>query len=214
MKLFHFVCLVLGACYALKAQTNSGTLIISTNAPSVSQTNEPAEIRPTEIQSSSGQFFMKSNVFVYRGDVRVDNPEMKLRCELLTIEAPKLASGKFNRATAETNVVIDFVNGTPPNRTTNHATAEKAVYTSTVTNIAEPPALQWQTNSLIVLTGNPVVTNVQGTFQGDPIVMDRIADTITSPNFLHMTVNQSTSNSPSFFETPAPNSSQPHSRQK
>lgn len=204
MKSFCFVCLILGAGFALRAQTNPVSPVSLTNTAPVVQTNGLTEVRPTEIQSLSGQFFMKSNVFVYRGDVRVDNPQMKLRCELLTVEAPKLASGKFNRATAETNVVIDFVNGTPPDQTTNHATSEMAVYTYTLTNLAIPPAQQWQTSAVVVLTGNPVVTNLQGTFVGDPIVMDRIADTIRSPNMLRMTVNQGTSNSPSLFDTSPP----------
>jgi lipopolysaccharide export system protein LptA len=177
-------------------------IVARTNSPA--EANPPAEVRPTEIQSSSSQFLLKSNVFIYQGDVRVDNPQLKLTCELLTIENPKLASGKFNRATAETNVIIDFVSGTPPDLTTNHSTSDKAVYTYTLTNIATAPAERWQTNALVVLTGNPVVTNLQGRFTGDPIIMDRIADTITSPNMSRMTINQGQTNTPSLFDASGP----------
>src|SRR5205814_9596119 len=132
MKFFCFACLMLGASFNLVAQTNSG----SSPALSTSSTNAPfAEVQLTEIHSKSGQFFMKSNVFVYRGDVHIDDPRMKLTSELLTVEAPRLSTGKFNRATAETNVVIDWTD----EKGLNHATADKAVYTYTVTNSVEAP---------------------------------------------------------------------------
>jgi lipopolysaccharide export system protein LptA len=202
MKIFWIYCLMLGAGLALVAQTNSGPP--TTEAPVVItgvKTETPSEVRPTEIQSHSGQFFMKSNVFVYRGDVRIDNPQMKLTCELLTIEAPKVDDGKFNRATAETNVVIDWTDDKGP----NHATAAKAVYTYTITNVTKmADAAHFETNAFVVLTGNPIVTNVQGVFRGDPIIWDRINDTITSPNFLNMKINRSETNSPGLFEEPKP----------
>jgi hypothetical protein len=62
------------------------------------------------------------------------------------------------------------------------------------------------TNNLVVLTGNPaIVTNLQGTFRGNPIIMDRVADTISTPNMQGMTIYPAKSNSPSIFESPAPN---------
>jgi lipopolysaccharide export system protein LptA len=205
MKTLIALCSIFGAASVfLVAQTMlpAGSEAL---APPTNETNAP-----TLIQSRSGQFLMKSNVFIYRGDVHVDNPKMKLTCGLLTVEAPRLATGKFNRATAETNVIIDFVNGAPPNFTTNHATSDKAVYTYILTNVATTGADLWQTSSIIVLTGHPVVTNSQVTYQSDPIIMDRIADTITSTNFLNMTVNQSTSsNSPGLFDTSEPKSTAP-----
>jgi lipopolysaccharide export system protein LptA len=155
---------------------------------------------PTLIQSDAGQFFLKSNVFVYRGNVRVDNPRMKLTCALLTVEAPKVDTGKFNRATAETNVVIDWMDDKGP----NHATSDKAVYTYTLTNTSTTPEEHWETNNFVVLTGNPVVTNVDGTYRADPIVWDRINDVITSTNFLKMQVNPSETNTSSKFETAPP----------
>jgi len=141
---------------------------------------------------------MKSNVYVYRGDVRVDNPQMKLTCGLLVTESPKLKEGKFDRATAETNVVIDWVdeNGT------NHATAEKAIYTYSITNIAMAPPSYFETNAIVVLTGHPVVENARGVFRSDPIIWDRIKDIITTTNFNRTDIYQSPSNAaPGFFQT-------------
>ena len=188
---------MLAAGFALAVETNS--VAPATEAPPqaavVSGNSRSPELQLTEIKSKSGQFFIKSNVFVYRGEVHIDDPRMKLTCELLTVEAPKLNTGKFNRATAETNVVIDWTD----EKGLNHATSEKAVYTYILTNINEQ---QLATNETVVLTGGPVVTNSQGIFQGDPIIWDRISDTITSPNFVNMKINQSTTNTPGIFETP------------
>lgn len=201
MKYLSLACLFLGAALVLRAQTNSASSTVTNSAP-VPRTNAPTEVRPTEIQSLSGQFFLRSNIYVYRGDVHVDDPRMKLTCDLLTIEAPKLPPpAKFNRATAETNVVIDWVD----DKGTNHATSDKAVYTYVITNpvpAGEAPHLE--TNAVVVLTGNPVVTNSQGVFKGDPINWDRINDVITSPNLVNMTINSTQTNNSDLFETPAP----------
>jgi lipopolysaccharide export system protein LptA len=171
------------------------------------RTNTPTEVRPTEIQSSNGEFFMKSNVFVYHGNVYVDNPQMKLTCELLTIEAPKLTNGnRYNRATSLTNVVIDWTD----DKGANHATADKAVYTYVITNLSETPdTKRFETNAMVVLTGNPVITNTSGTFRGDPIYWDRINQTITSPNMLRMTVNPTETNTTGIFETTTPKANGP-----
>ena len=185
----------LGVAFILAAQTSPQPA--PTQAPALVG---PATNGPTEIQSLSGQFFLKSNVFVYRGDVHVDNPQMKLTCELLTVEAPKMDRGKFNRATAETNVVINWWD----DKGLNHATADKAVYTYVLTNVAAAPAERWETNAFVIFTGNPVVTNAQGTFRADPLVWDRINDVITSTNFLDMKINPGQTNTTSLFDTGTP----------
>lgn len=201
-KIFWFVCVLAGIACLVRAQTNSLSGSASEARTATTSNSPPTEVRPTDIESRSGQFYLKTNFFVYRGDVHVDNPQMKLTCELLTIEAPTFAQGKFNRASAYTNVIIDWVDdkGQP-----NHATSDKAVYTYVLTNTITGADPHWETNAAVVLTGNPVVTNTSGTFRGDPIIWDRMSDTITSPNMVRMTINQNgTNNSPGFFETPAP----------
>lgn len=201
LRLFCFIGLILSVPLLLRAQTNTTTTAFVTNAtPTAARTNAPTEVRPTEIQSKSCQFYMKSNIYVYRENVRIDNPQMKLACELLTVEAPKLTNGnKFNRATAVTNVVIDWVdeNGS------NHATSEKAVYTYLITNLAESLAQpHFETSSVVVLTGNPIVTNRMGTWEGDPLNWDRLNGVITSPNMKQMMIYQSETNSSGLFEPP------------
>ena len=134
----------------------------------------------TTIRSDNGgEWHITEKVYIYRGNVRVDSPQMKLTCELLTIEAPELADGKFNRAIAETNVVIDWVD----NNGTNHATADKAVYDYVVTNLVKLPEKQYQTNSGVVLTGKPYpYANVGGTeLKSDPIIWDRIKNVVYAP---------------------------------
>ena len=181
----------------------AGILLIARVALHAAPTDSPALVGPTtngptEILSNSGQFFLKSNVFVYRGNVRVDNPQMKLDCELLTVEAPKLTNGKFNRAIAETNVVIRWTD----EKGTNQATADRAVYTYSLTNLAKLPEVRWQTNAFVLLTGNPVITNPQGTLRADPLLWDRVTGVITSPNFQNTTINPGQTNSAGLFEPP------------
>ena len=200
MRILPFVCLIFAAQLGLRAQTNSGPIASTNAAPATAPTNAPTELRATEIQSKSCQFFMRSNVFIYRDDVHIDNPQMKLKCELLTVEAPKMTNGnRFNRATAETNVVIDWVD----NNGTNHATSDKAVYTYAVTNLLNGQAeSHFETNATVVLTGNPVVTNRSTVFYGDPIIWDRIKDSIESPNFHNQIIIPGGTNTSSLFEPP------------
>jgi lipopolysaccharide export system protein LptA len=197
MRKFFVFSAVLAAGFVLALLLNSSAAETDSAALAGTTTNR------TTITSMAGDFFLKSNVFVYRGDVHVDNPQMKLRCELLVTEAPRLKEdeGRFDRATAETNVVIDWVDDKGP----NHATAQKAIYTYTRTNTAMAPSANWQTNAFIILIGNPVVTNVQGVFRSDPIVWDRIKDVITTTNFNSTDIYQTPSNSaPGFFDTAPP----------
>ncbi|HXT13890.1 MAG TPA: hypothetical protein VN873_20235 [Candidatus Angelobacter sp.] len=198
MKTTLICAAALGLGFALVAQTTLQPQPADVPALSGNNTNGP-----TEITSEQGQFFLKSNVFVYRGNVHVDNPQMKLTCGLLTVEAPTVDVGRFNRATAETNVVINWWD----EKGLNHATSDKAVYTYTLTNIAEPPKEDWQTNAIVVLTGHPVVTNSQIVYRSDPLVWDRIHDVITSTNFLDMKIIQNQTNRPSLFDAGTPKSS-------
>lgn len=152
-------------------------------------TNAPAEIQTTDIHAESGKFNLRSNVFVYHGGVRVDDPRMKLTCDVLTAEAPRLAQGIFNRVTADKNVVIDFLDDKGQ---TNHAVADKAVYTYSVTNSA--------TNAVVELTGNPVVSRPDGsTLKGDPIIWNRMDDTVYVKNE-QTTIRQTGTNSPNLLE--------------
>jgi hypothetical protein len=88
---------------------------------------------------------------------------------------------------------------------TNHATAEKAVYTYILTNYATLSEPHWQTNADVVLSGNAFVFGSRGTYRSDPITWDRINDVISTPNVLEMRIKASQSNAPGMFDTKMPN---------
>jgi lipopolysaccharide export system protein LptA len=196
MRTLLIICAALGASFVLMAQSGS----TMTQAPALVGTATNGQ---TIIHSHQSRIFMRSNVYVWSEAVRVDNPQMQLKCELLTVEAPKIDSekGKYNRATAETNVVIDWVDD---KGATNHATSDKAVYTYVLTNVAVLPEVQWQTNALVVLTGDPIVANAQGVIREDPLIWDRIRDVIYSTNFHEAIINPGGTNSPGLFDTTSP----------
>jgi len=138
------------------------------SAPAPATTNSPVvpppPRAPTQIYSdNSADFDLNGHQAIYRGHVRVDDPEMKLTCALLVADVPQ-AGGHPNHIVAETNVVIDF---TDDKGQTNHATSDKAVYLYNVQNGV--------TNETVTLTGNPQpqVENAQGTQAGDVIVWSR-----------------------------------------
>jgi lipopolysaccharide export system protein LptA len=177
-------------------------------SPAQAAPNEPTALsglstnNQTTIRSDNGgEFHYKTKIYIYRGNVRVDSPQMKLTCELLTIEAPEFTDGKFNRATAETNVVIDWTDSNG----TNHATGEKAVYSFVVTNLAKLPEKQYLTNNGVVLTGNSYAM-VGGTeLRSDPIIWDRVKDAIYAPKVQETVIDVKTN----FFDmgtTPRTNS--------
>jgi lipopolysaccharide transport protein LptA len=125
---------------------------------------------PTLITSMSADFDLSGREAIYRGRVRVDDPQMKLACEKLVADVPQ-AGGHVNHIVAETNVVIDFVDNRGK---TNHATADKAVYV-----YAEQGGA---TNETVTLTGNPQMENEQGTLTGDVIVWDRLNNRLNASN--------------------------------
>jgi lipopolysaccharide transport protein LptA len=190
MKYLCSLLLILAAGVMLNAQTNPAAPESATPAPAlVAPTNAAARVRPpTEIHSTSGEFNLKSNVFVYTENVRVDDPQMKLTCDLLTVAAPKLTQGKFNQAVADGHVVIDWQDekGQP-----NHATANRAVYTYSITNTV--------TNAIVELTGNAIVTNTQITVVGEPIIWNRLDGRISYTNGFTK-VHQAGPDAPNLFE--------------
>lgn len=190
---------------ALRAQTNPPPVEPEPIAPppTAAATNEPAVKAPDEIfiTSEHGELHYKTNTVIYRDNVAVDDPQMKLRCDLLTLEAPKVPSGKFNRATAEGNVVVDFLN----DGATNHVTAGKVVYTYSITNSV--------TNAVVVVSGNPVITTPSGRYESDPIIWDRIRGTVQWTNRMNMQVRLSGTNSPGLFAPARPNQIKTNSTQ-
>ncbi len=120
----------------------------------------PAPRAPMFIHADSADFDLNGHQGIWRGHVRVDDPQMKLTCERLVADMPQ-AGGRPNHIVAETNVVIDF---TDDKGQTNHATGDKAVYV-----YSEQGGV---TNKTATLTGNPQIENAQGTQAGDVIILD------------------------------------------
>jgi lipopolysaccharide transport protein LptA len=115
-------------------------------------------------------FDLNTHQAVYQGNVRVDDPQMKLTCTHLVVYLPE-SGGRPNRIVAETNVVIDFADEKSQKM---HATSDKSVYVYAIQNGA--------TNETVTLTGNAKVENAQGWLTGEPIVWDRASNHLTATN--------------------------------
>jgi lipopolysaccharide export system protein LptA len=146
MKHHHLVAVAMLGGLLVHAQTNTPGVL-------------PTPLAPT-INSESADFDLNGHQGIWRGYVRVDDPQMKLTCERLVADMPP-AGGRPNHIVAETNVVIDF---TDTKGQTNHATGDKAVYV-----YSEQGSV---TNKTVTLTGNPQIENAQGTQAGDVIILD------------------------------------------
>jgi lipopolysaccharide export system protein LptA len=161
MKRFSLTVIAVWCGWMVHAQTNATAPV----PPASVTTNSPDATRPprapTRIDSDSADFDLVARTATYRGDVRVDDTEMKLTCAWLVADVPQ-AGGRPNRIVAETNVVIDF---TDAKGQTNHATSDKAVYLYNVQNGV--------TNETVTLTGNPQMENAQGTQAADVIIWYR-----------------------------------------
>src|SRR5208283_2805432 len=108
MKRFSLIVTAVCCGWLVHAQTN----VAEQSSPASATTNLPAAPTtpraPTRIDSDdSADFDLNGHQAIYRGHVRVDDPEMKLTCALLVADVPS-AGGHPNRIVAETNVVIDF----------------------------------------------------------------------------------------------------------
>jgi lipopolysaccharide export system protein LptA len=174
--------LLLSASLSLRiyAQTDLSATMPQILAPPL-ETNETASVRPPEeivITSDLLQGNSISNIFIYSGNVRItDEPQLKLTSDSFTAEIPKVVSNKFYRATAEGNVIIDFVRG----GVMNHATADKFIYTYSITNgitnaVAEFRAL---TNSHVIITNTQ-----KDVFIANPILWNRITGEIKAWNVI------------------------------
>ncbi len=157
MKIFCAIAMISLVGFTLLAQTNSPA---TTNAAP----------RVTHIDSDNADFDLTAHTAIYRGDVHVTDPQMKLTCAYLIADLPE--AGHINRIVAETNVVIDFADDKGETR---HATGDKAVYTYNVENNV--------TNEIVTLTGNPQVTDAQkNVMTGDVITWNRIENRFTVKN--------------------------------
>ena len=144
------------------------TAAMAQTTASETQTN-----KPTEIFSDSADFDLKTQGVIYRGHVRVTDPQMKLTCDTMTVRtAPE--GGHIESIVAEGDVVVDIAN----QGQTNHATGNKLVYTYKVESSV--------TNDTAVLTGDPRMEEKDMWLTGDAITWDRTTRNIhvTNPHGL------------------------------
>jgi len=155
---------------AFFALATAGLMLAGVARAAESSTNRP----PTEITSDHADFDLNSRQAVYRGHVFVNDPEVKLHCEVLTVKFPEKGR-HLSHVQAETNVVIDF---TDQNGQTNHLTAGMAVYSYQVENSV--------TNESVTFTGNPVVESAEVTIAAEPMIWDRASGHLhfTNPHMI------------------------------
>ena len=156
-KISSLIAIAAGCSLLAHAQTNATSTL-------------PMPRGPTLISSDRGDFDLAGHEATYLGNVRVDDPQMKLTCEQLIADVPQ-TGGHVNHIVATTNVVIDFLDN---KGRTNHATGDKAVYV-----YSEQGGV---TNETVTLTGNPQMENAQGTQAGDVIIWDRASNKIHFDN--------------------------------
>jgi len=153
-----FFLLTMFVCGLAGAQTN-GTLTVPTNAPAV----KAKPHAPTEIVSDAADFDLNIHQAIYRGHVKVTDPEVKLTCDWMVVDLPA-AGNHLNHVLVDTNVVVDFMD----KGQTNHVTAARAVYDYKVVGAV--------TNETVTFTGNPVVEMPDMTIYSEPLVWDRTAN--------------------------------------
>lgn len=161
--------LALAPSAALFAQTNPPALELfpATNAVVVATTNTPPRERSEiKISSETWDVDLKNRTGIYRGHVIVTNQQMKLTCETLTAKVP-VNGGHPESIIALGNVKID---GTDDKGQPVRVSSDKAVYAYKVVNTT--------TNETVTLTGNVDMESAMFSGTGDPVIWDRVNDTI------------------------------------
>ncbi|HLZ53214.1 MAG TPA: LptA/OstA family protein [Verrucomicrobiae bacterium] len=180
---FYIALLALVGAGPMRAQMNTNTNAVDEILALVT-TNAPAPPKPpphpeTLIEAEGpADFDLAGRRVLYHEHVRVDSPNMKMRCEWLAADLPQ-TGGRVTNIVAETNVVID---ATDDKGQTMHATGEKAVYVFSVDNGV--------TNETVTLTGNARLETTQGWLTGDSIVWDRAHERLSVPSNPKMIFHQ------------------------
>ena len=172
--------------------------MLAAAAPGVSSQFKPkgSTNQPTIITSDSLEYNSQKGVAIYRGKVKVVDPEMDLKCEILTVTfskptkkgisakptspkaaPPKTAAAKGAEKQKEVRPMLG-VGGKIDTIVAEHnveiinkkdkqrATGKKALYTAKT--------------EIIVLTGEPVLYLEQGVLRGEVIELDRRTGNMTA----------------------------------
>jgi lipopolysaccharide export system protein LptA len=204
MKKLLLVVFCAGLAALVRAQTNSSVPDTAPPAAASMGTNAPAgPVRMTEITSDGGGYLdTKSNLVVFRIHVRVNDPRMKLTCELLTGSQAPSKQSKYEHFFAETNVVIDFFDQAGQ---TNHATADSAEYTYRFTNSVLEGITNSVTNEIVVLRGNPHLKMADGsTAESDPLTYDVPAGRLYLSGSGKAAIPVTSTNGPDFLQDTGP----------
>ncbi len=177
MKIFCYIALIiLASVWMLRAQTSTNIntnavnqilALVTTNAPA----SPPLPRTETLIEADGpADFDLTGRRVIYHDNVRVDAPNMKLRCEWLAADLPQ-NGGHVTNIVAETNVVIDAADDKGQKM---HATSDKAVYVYNVQNGV--------TNETVTLTGEPAhLETAKASVAGNTIIWDRTRDLLSVP---------------------------------
>lgn len=127
---------------------------------------EPGTAGPEEqfVEITSDDYEFQGGAGAFRGNVRVNSPQMSLRCDTLSVYSAG-PGAPVERIVAEGNVLMDFVEA---DQQRNRALGNRAVY-----DLAQ---------NTIELTGKPLVVRDQNTMTGDVIFWNRATDTLVVRN--------------------------------
>jgi lipopolysaccharide export system protein LptA len=146
----------------------------------------PANQPETEIASDVFDYDMATREANFAGHVRVDDPRLKLTSAFFFASLPHPVAGAPNHldhVVADTNVVMDFVNGSGTNQQTIHATGQKAIYDNKI--------IGGVTNEVLELSGNPAVQLEKGWMTADLIRLDRAQGRIWGSGNHHSVLKKS-----------------------
>ena len=154
-------------------------LAIAQNAaPATDKTPAP----PINVTADRFEFDSKKGLVIHSGNVKVTDGEMKIACGVLTVKLPVEGASRVESIIAERDVVLE--------QSGSRATAEKAIYTFSVTATA--------TNDVIELRGNPVLETPEVTIRGDVLIYDRVLDTFVADKNIRTTFRPGSAKAPSF----------------
>lgn len=173
MKKSCLLLFAVGWALGAAAQTNPATGPAPGDTAATTKTNAASPgLQVTRIRSNKWEASPVSHTATYFGDVRVDDPQMKLTSEYLLAKKLPRANGKYESIFARTNVVCDFLDSDGKKY---HVTGGQAVYTCDAAN--------GHTNELVVVTENPVLLAPDGTVStGETMTWDALARKLTVSN--------------------------------
>ena len=147
-------------------------------APAASKPASP----PINVTADRFEFDAKKGFVIHSGNVKVTDGDMKISCGLLTVKLPAEGTSRVESIVAEQSVVLE--------QSGSRATAEKAIYTFTVTPTA--------TNDMIELRGNPVLETPEVTIRGDVLIYDRVQERFLATGNIRTTFRPGSNKAPSF----------------